>query len=267
MSGGHRNESLKMRVVYQVPGMDEVVIQQNTEYRTVDDVPLVMDVYYPPGVASESRFPAVIFVSGYADSTIIKMLGVKLKEMGQYTRWGRLAAASGLVALVYEAKAPDIDIQELIGYVRHNAALLKVDENRIGIWSCSGNVPTALSVLMKDPRTIKCAVLYYGYMLDWDDSRLVAEAAERVGFVNPCEGKTFDDLPQDVPMFIARAGRDDPSLNKTIEHFLSEALSRNMPIVFANHRDGRHAFDVLDDTVASRAIIRQTLQFMQTHLC
>jgi len=77
------------------------------------------------------------------------------------------------------------------------------------VWACSGNVPTALSVLMQDaPDHLKCAVLCYGYMFDSDGSTAVADAARRWGFVNPCAGKSADDLRRDIPLFIARAGQD-----------------------------------------------------------
>jgi len=37
-------------------------------------------------------------------------------------------------------------------------------------------------------------------------------------------------------------------------------------MTFVNHRTGPHAFDLLDDSEASREIIRQILGSMQFHL-
>jgi dienelactone hydrolase len=257
----------KRTVVHQVPSMDDVAVRRDAKYRVTDDGTLTMDVYYPPDSKRGSRMPAVVFVSGYPDSTIKAMIGSKLKEMGQYISWGRLTAASGLVAITYETREPTVDIRELLAYVRQNASSLGVDENRIGVWACSGNVPMALSVLMQETGDyLKCAVLYYGFMLDCEGPNSVAEAAETVGFVNPCVGRTIDDLPQDVPLFIVRAGQDNPPLNQTIDRFLGKAVARNMPVTLTNHSDGPHAFDILDNSEISREIIRQTLAFMQFHL-
>jgi dienelactone hydrolase len=257
----------KKMVVHQVPGVDDVAVRQDVKYRVTDDGTLTMDVYYPPDSKSGSRMPAVVFVFGYPDSTIKAMIGSKLKEMGQYISWGRLTAASGLVAIIYETREPTVDIRELLAYVRQNASSLGVDENRIAVWACSGNVPMALSVLMQGTSDyLKCAVLYYGFMLDCEGSNSVAEAAETVGFVNPCVGRTVDDLPQDVPLFIVRAGQDNPRLNETIDRFLGKAVVRNMPVTLTNYSDGPHAFDILDDSEISREIIRQTLAFMRLHL-
>jgi acetyl esterase/lipase len=177
-------------------------------------------------------------------------------------------AASGLVAITYTNREPAADLHALLRYVRQNAAVLGIDENRIGVWASSGNVPLALSVLIEEGREyLTCAVLCYGLMLDLKGSTIVAEAAKMFGFANPCAGRSVDDLPQDLPLFIARAGQDQiPHLNETIDRFLGEALTRNLPITFVNHPAAPHAFDLFHDSEASREIIRQILAFMRFHL-
>jgi hypothetical protein len=142
-----------------------------------------------------------------------------------------------------------------------------VDEQRIGVWACSGNVPNALAVLMQEARgALKCAVLCYGYMLDLDGSTAVAETARQWGFVNPCAGKSVDDLPGDLPLFIARAGQDQPRLNDALDRFVLMALTGNLPITLVNHPAAPHAFDLLDASETSREIIRRILAFLQFHL-
>jgi hypothetical protein len=145
---------------------------------------------------------------------------------------------------------------------------LGIDEQRVGLLAFSGNVPLALSVLMRDGQEqMKCAVLQNGYMLDLDGSTAVAAAASQWKFVNASAGKTVDDLPPDLPLFIARAGQDAmPGLNDALDRFMAHALARNLPVTFVNHRTGPHAFDVLDDSEISREVIRQMLAFMRFHL-
>jgi hypothetical protein len=104
-------------------------------------------------------------------------------------------------------------------------------------------------------------------MLDFDGSSQVADAAARFGFVNPCAGKSVDDLPRDVPLFIARAGRDQmPGLNEAVDRFVVEALTRNLPITLVNHSAAPHAFDLFQDSEISREIIRQVLGFLRCYL-
>ena len=263
-----RDDITKRRVVYQLPGVDAVTIRRDVEYRATDAGVLTMDIYYPPDSKTGVRIPAIVFVSGFSDVGFQKMLGCKLKEMESYISWGQLAAASGLAAITYTNREPAADVQALLQYIRKNAASLGIDENRIGVWACSGNVPMALSLLMQEDRDyLKCAVLCYGLMLDLEGSSSVAELAKTFGFVNPCAGKSVNDLPQDIPLFIVRAGQDEiPHLNETIDRFLVKALTCNLPITFANHPAAPHSFDLLHDSETSREIIRQILAFLRFHL-
>jgi dienelactone hydrolase len=259
-------EIAKKEVVYSIPGMDEVRVSRDVEYSATGEGSLTADIYYPPDAQSGSRLPAVVFVAGYPDAGFEKMLGCKFKEMGAYLSWARLTASSGLVAITYTNREPAADAQALLRYVRQHAAALGVDEQRVGLWACSGNVPLALSILMNDA-SLKCAVLCYGLMLDLEGAAHVAEAAKTWGFANPCAGKSIADLPRDVPLFIARAGRDQtPHLNETIDGFVAAALAQNLPVTFVNHPTAPHAFDLFDDSEASREIVRRVLAFMRFHL-
>jgi acetyl esterase/lipase len=177
-----------------------------------------------------------------------------------------LTAASGIAAITYTNREPATDIHSLLRYIRENAEQLGIDENRIGLWACSGNVPNALSVLIEEGNALKCAVLSYAYMLDLDGETSVADAARRWRFVNP-QGKSVDDLPEDMPLFIARAGRDQtPHLNETIDRFMAKALTCNLPVTFVNHSTAPHAFDLFDESETTREIIRRIVAFMQFHL-
>ena len=264
-----RNEITKKRVVYRMPGEDAVTIRQDVEYRATDAGALTMDLYYPADSKSGERLPAVVFVVGYSDQGAQAFLGCRFKEMESFISWAKLAAASGVIAITHSTgKEPAADLLALLEYVRGNAADLGVDERRLGLWACSGHTPNALSALIKEGSDyLKCAVFCYGFMMDLDGSIGVAEAAGTYKFVNPCAGKSVDDLPQDTPLFIVRAGREHfPLLNEAIDCFMAKALTRNLPITLTNHPDGPHAFDTMHDTETSREIIRRILAFMRFHL-
>lgn len=257
----------KKTVVYRIPGMEDVNVRRDLEYSASGAGALTMDLYYPLGGRAGTRLPAVIFVSGYSDRGMQAFLGCKLKEMGSYISWGQLTAASGMVAITYSPLEPASDAQALLRYVRQNAEALGIDEDRIGVWACSGNVPNALSVLLSEAGGgLKLAVLFYGYMLDLDGAENVASASKTFGFANPAAGKAVEDFPRDLPLFLARAGQDTPQLNETIDSFVAEALARNLPLSVVNHPGAPHAFDLFDDSEATREIVRQALSFMRLHL-
>jgi len=263
-----RDHIFKKRVVYTRPGADAVTIRRDEPYRAADGSALPMDLYYPPHSTSGAQTPVVIFITGFSDVGAQRLFGAPLKQMGSYTSWAQLAAASGLAAITYTNREPAADAHAIVRHVRQNAASLNMDEHRIGVWACSGNGPTALSVLMQNADDgLKCAALCYPYTLDLDGSTSVADAAGQWGFVNPCVGTSVDDLPRDVPLFIARAGQDQmPGLNETLDRFLIKALTRNLPVTFVNHAAAPHAFDLFDDSETSREIIRRILAFLQFHL-
>jgi hypothetical protein len=255
------------RVVYSLPGMDAVTVRRDQPYGDTDGTRTI-DVYYPPGAPAGARIPAVVFVTGFSDAGAQKMFGCRLKDLASYVSWAQLTAVSGLVAITYVNEEPAADVHAVFQHVRDNAAELNVDENRIGLWSCSGNVPNALSVLMSDaPGRLTCAVLPYGYLLDDDGSSRVADAARRFGFVNPSAGRTVGDLSPEVPLFLARAGKDQmPGLNEALDRCVGQALTRNLPVTVVNHAQGPHAFDLFDDSEATREIVRRMLGFLQFHL-
>jgi len=262
-----RHDIARKKVVHEIPGMQAVRLRRDEAYGPAEG-DARMDVYYPPHTESGSPLPTVLFVMGYSDAGAKRILGCRAKEMESFISWARLTAASGMAAITYTTGGdPAADARAVLRHLRHRAGELAIDGASIGLWACSGHVPNALSVLMEEGESLKCAALFYGYMLDLDGSSGVAEGARAFGFVNPGAGKSVADLPRDTPLFIARAGRDElPGLNETIDHFLAGALACNLPVTLVNHASAPHAFDLMHDSETSREIIRQTLAFLRFHL-
>jgi acetyl esterase/lipase len=258
----------KRTVVLRLPAMDAVSVRRDVECRTAAGESVLLDLYYPPHQESRAGLPVLVFVMGYPDAGMKAIMGCSAKEVGQYTSWARLAAASGMVGVTYSADEPASGTIAVLRHLRDNARALNLDAARVGIWSCSGNVPNALGVLMDEaPGSIRCAVLCYGLMLDLGGSTFVAEARKMWRFVTPAAGKSVSDLPPTVPLLVARAGKDEfPHLNDTIDRFVASALELDLPLTVVNHRGAPHAFDVLLDDEPTREIIRQMLAFLRFNL-
>jgi hypothetical protein len=165
-------------------------------------------------------------------------------------------------AVAYSYRDPVGDLAALLGHLREHAGALGVDVARLGIWSASGNVPTALHLLMtQPPDTFRAAALLYGYMLD------VPAAAEQFGIGVPARGRAIDELPRGVPLLVVRAGQDQtPSLNDSLDAFVRAVLARDLPLTFVNQTGAPHSFDLFDDSDASRATIREVLRFLHDRL-
>jgi hypothetical protein len=255
------------RVLYEIAGMDDVPVRRDVEYQRSSAGSLTMDVYYPPAEGT-GPLPAIVIVSGYADEGFRRMLGCRFKEMASSVSWAQLLAMSGVVAIAYTNREPVRDAHSLVDFVAKNAASLGVDERRIGLFATSGHGPLALSLLTTDAATaLKSAILCYAYTMDSDDGTAVADAAKKWGFANAFAGRSIGDVRRDVPMFVARAGADEmPQLNGTLDRFIANALARNLPLTVVNEPAAPHAFDLLQDTGATREIVSRILGFAQSTL-
>ncbi len=265
------------RVCLQLDGMDAVSVRRDVAYGPPDRR-LCLDAYYPseepddgPTFAKATagrRWAAVIIVAGYPGAMEPRRTTLSYKEIGWTVSMCQLIARSGMVAIAYENRDPEADLQALFEHIHECAESLRIDPARVGVIAVSGNVPTALTTIMQDAsRTPACAVFGFGCLLDLDGATDVADAARQFGFANPAAGRTVADLRRDVPLLITRAGRDQfPAMNASIDSFIRQGLRENLPMTLVNHAEGPHAFDLFDDSRTSRDILRQTLRFLRQHL-
>lgn len=266
MSQDTRADVARRRVVYELPGERTVTVHRSLPYTSCTGESLTFDLYDPPGPEAPVPRPVVVLVSGYNDLGMSRVMGCAAKDMEAFRSWARLIAATGMACVAFECREPAADASALVRHLRAAADALDLDATRIGLWACSGHVPTALGVLVNDPR-LTCAAFLYGYMLDLDGGSHVADAAAKFRFATPAAGREVWDVPADIPLFLGRAGRDEmPGLNASLDAFIVHALRENRPVTLMNHHRGPHGFDLVDDTSASRTVVRGTLDFLATVL-
>jgi hypothetical protein len=260
MSGADRHPITFAPVRYAVEGMDAVVVRRDVAYGSDAARSLTFDVYEP--ISRRDPAAVVVLVTGYPDVGVARRLGCAFKDMAMWTSLGRILAASGLAAVGYTSAHPDQDIDAVLHYLGEHAPSLGVDADRIGLWATSGHVPAALGALARhSSKTIRAAVLSTGYTVDMDGS-IVADAGRRYGFAVP--EVTFGELPSDVPVFLARAGRDEnDGLNHTLDRLVAAALRANWPMTLVNLSDAGHAFELTDDGPTTGYAIDQMLAFLR----
>ncbi|HEV2689560.1 MAG TPA: dienelactone hydrolase family protein [Bryobacteraceae bacterium] len=176
--------------------------------------------------------------------------------------------ASGLIGVTFNHRLGEGDdglnrgfgdVQAAMDYVRVHAAELHVDTDRFCLAAYSAGGPL-LAIAMRDPQpAVRCLAGFYSVM----DIRPPV-TGERAQF-SPIEQLKLhaDKLP---PMLIARAGADSAALNATIDRFVAEALSRDVPIELHNVKGAPHAFDVRTHTAEVRDVIARTIEFMKANL-
>jgi dienelactone hydrolase len=256
-------------VVFELAGMNDVIVRKNLPYLNTSDSTLKMDIYYPPDFDFKSKIPAVIIVYGYKNEAQIKLTGNQLRKWSWYISWCKIIAASGMAAIVYETVNPENDLISLLKYINSNADNLKIDVTHIGAYACSANSVTALAnILNNSDSFFKCAVVYYGIFLttDFKYLLLIDSLSQNMGFVTPRLSEPAS-WKKDVPLMIVHAGKDFvPHTNESLSGFVEKAINQNLPITLINYADGLHGFDAYNDNETTRLIIKNTLEFWKFHL-
>jgi len=266
MGENSREDFAKRRVVYRLAAEELVTVDRDRRYASSSGDELPFDVYRAASDGSAPPHPAVLLVAGYNDEGMRRFAGCAAKNLGAFESWARLIAASGLTAITYECREPGADARAILAHVRASAATLGIDSTRLGLWACSGHVPTALAIAMHE-RDFGCAAFLYGYTIDIDDHREVADAAAMFRFAVPASGRPLTDLTGTLPLLLVRAGGDRmPGLNQAMDRFVIALLARNAPVTLVNHASGPHAFELEDDGPGTRTAIRQVLTFLAAHL-
>jgi dienelactone hydrolase len=248
------------RIVYQVPGMENIAAHRDLKYKAADGEALEADLYLPQ---STGPHPVVILIHGALPK------GVKAKGMPPFVSWGQLIAASGMAAVAFNHRAEwgngfvagtlvkaAADLDDLIRFIRSKAGEFHLNAGRICLFAFSAGGPLLAGPIENAPAHLRCVVSFYGFLDNpspdgADPNALKALTQSRVP------------LP---PIFVAKAGLDMPFLNAGIDKFVAEARSRGVAIEMMEHPKGRHSFDMLDDDDTSRAIIRRAVEFMKEHL-
>lgn len=265
------DDIMSRHVVYQIPGMAEVQVRAGIAYKTVEDGDLKLDLYLPPDLAPNERRPAVLFVHGEPWTT--EAVRFDALATGQYVSWGRLVAASGWIGVPFEHRnsractvLPEVvaDLDDLIAFVR--TQIPEADPDRLILWVCSGGGAYGLRAAIRHADYIRCAVVYYAFLEPLFYREIIAPEVsdETLREYSPITALSEEGITI-PPLLIARAGKDDPELNETLDRFAAAALRQNVSLNLLNYADGQHGFDILDDTNRSRSIIHQTLAFMRLY--
>ncbi|MYS10032.1 alpha/beta hydrolase [Streptomyces sp. SID6041] len=206
-----------------------------------------LDVHLPDG---EGRRPAVLFVhGGPVDADRV----ATPRDTPFYRGYARYVAGLGVVgatvdhrlyALTDYARAAG-DIADTVETLRSHP---RVDPDRIALWVFSGGGLLAADWLAAPPPWLRCLALSYpvlGTPPGWET------VERRFRPVTALAGAGA------LPVVLVRAGREHPAFAATVEEFLAAAGRHGTDVEIVDVPDGRHGFEALDRTDASReAVVR-----------
>jgi len=255
------------RPVVLAPDTTPIDIRQGIDYKARPELHIAMDVYRPK---TTMLAPAVLLVHGGP----IGSLPVEPRTAGQLQSLGRLLASRGLVAVTFShrltsANALDTaatDIRDAAAYIVSHAEVLGVDASRLCVWAISAGGALIAPTVRAFHDRVRCIVSYYNVLTP----SLLQEAIGSGAPIPQTTPSLSDLMTRDslnLPaIFIVRAGKDNPRLNAGIDQFVATAVQRGTELELHAYPDGHHAFDIVDDTDASRRLLLQTLDFLKAHL-
>lgn len=226
-------------VVLEQPSMKEVTVTEDVAYFKGDKGSLNIDIYQPPGLGSNEKRAAVIFLNGIGETEGQP----KVKSWGIYKTWPRLMAAHGFIGISMESDRTHIQesFEGLFKFLSDEGDKFHIDANRLGVYAASANVTQSAVYLMRADayKGIKAAVLYYGG-------------------ISP--GPYRKDLPV---LFVIAEGDVRRNGYGTL---WNEVLKNNAPWTVKMATGLPHAFDAFEDTDESRKVVKETISFWRDHL-
>lgn len=212
-----------------------------------------IDVYRPEGGA-EVPHPVIVFVHG---GPVPPELRPTPREWPVFRGYGSLAASSGAVGVTVDhplhstadyADAADA-IASVVAEVRE---LPGVDSRRVALWFFSGGGLLTADWIGRAPDWLRCVAASYPVLAPlpgWDvDPRFrPVETLASAG---------------ELPILLTRAGQEASEIATGVQAFTTEAQARGAKLDVIDVPEGRHSFDVLDHTPASRAAVAQAMSWV-----
>ena len=227
----------KLGVVVDMPGMQHVPVRGDIAFKP----DLKMDVYYPFGMTSKDRVPAIIAVNG--QSTDIAFM----KSM-RHMRFATTFAEALAVRTNRIVVMPDIrpegagdaatDLGELIAYLTSHASELQIDATQMAIVSRSAGYSYALKAATAP--SIKALALWYGNLGDPNVQSV---------------------LRKDLPTLVVTAEHDFWYDAAAAQKFVDATGAQHIHLP-----DAGHAFEIIDDLDQSRDAFLKTATFLRDHL-
>jgi len=267
----------KKRPFYEVPlsypvdYSQEVQVQRNIPYLEEDDPVARMDIYLPPGEVPAGGYAPVLFLHGGPLPDTVERPWPK--EWRVFQDYGILAAANGLAGVVinhryigYEGLVQAMaDVQQAQYFLADRGADFGLNRHNIALWAFSGAGMLLSALLREEMNTLSCLVAFYP-MLDLTHIPQAADAYSDEELIALSPLSHIETIPASLPMYLARAGRDRPGLNRALDTFVKQALYHNLDLEVRNLAHSGHGFDMFEELAVVQQTVQHGLDFILFHL-
>ncbi len=230
-----------------------------------------LDVYRPRSSAGPR--PVILYAHGgpLAPGLFPEPI-LRPKDWRSYREHGRLAAAHGFVAVIPNHRFPSIagieqsfaDLTAALRWLGENAEELEADPERVGLWLFSG-AGAHLGWLATDAKPkFRAAIAFYPVAsFEAFPALGLGETPSEVSERWEPATHLNSSMP---PLLLARAGRDSPAINGSIDALIDAARAADTTLDLLFHPTGEHGFDVRNDVPRSHEIVARAFAFFADHL-
>jgi acetyl esterase/lipase len=239
---------------------------------TADNDSPRLDLYLPMQPPGGDGYPLIIFLHGGPISPGGEQPWPK--EWRVFQEYGRVAAGLGLAAAVvnhrylgYESLPLAIsDVLQAVQHLEAASETHNLDLDRIALWAFSGAGMLLRPFLEEGAAPgLRALVAFYPIcdLTHLEDARAVFNQDELIA-LSPLG--VIETMRPHLSLFIARAGRDRPGLNRSIDSFVQQSLYYNRPLELHNIPGAEHGFDMFNDIPGTRATVAHAFRFITTRL-
>jgi len=201
-----------------------------------------VDVYWPPDFAFDRQLPLAIFAMTFPDERVRKDTGSSAPDNAVYIDWCASAASRGMAAVIMSVGYAKEDLPLLLAYLEKNRKTLRIDPSRVYVWAASDNWKTAAPICAQGGPL-------YGKMIG------MSLYYTLVSVMTPLPGPG-------VPVEVVIPDKDSANTTKELAAYAEAISAQGNEVSVVHYPDGRHAFDIIQDTPETRAIVAGTLDFI-----
>ncbi|MFH8623628.1 dienelactone hydrolase family protein [Streptomyces vietnamensis] len=203
--------------------------------------------------------PAIVFVHG---GPIDPDRRPTPRDTPCFLGYGRYAAGAGVVGVTVDLRLHGLvdypraaqDLAEAVEQVRADP---RVDGDRIALWFFStGGLLTADWLAAPTP-WLRCVAANYPALAPLPGWEAVESRFRPVDTVGTADGP---------PVVLTRAGLEHEVIAATVEEFLTAAKERGADVEIIDAPNGHHAFELVDPTDESRAVLERSMRAVLARL-
>ncbi|MFC9595231.1 dienelactone hydrolase family protein [Streptomyces sp. NPDC056944] len=203
--------------------------------------------------------PAVVFVHG---GPIAVDQRPTPRDTPFFRGYGHYAASLGVVGVTLDHRLHGLadyaraagDLAEAVELVRADP---RVDGERIALWFFSAGGLLAADWLAAPPPWLRCVAANYPALAPLPGWNAVEARFRPVDTVGTADGP---------PVVLTRAGLEHEVFTATVEAFLTAAKERGADVEVVDAPHAHHAFELVDPTDESRAVVERSMRAVLARL-